>query len=100
MEQDEDSEEFVILHDMPKCNDANASVANQLEQKCVVEEELSGISLSGSQLYYNLTKLQPNQYYRLSVRACVDGVVNGCSNPVTTLVKTMRIEVDQFLSGN
>ncbi|XP_034487074.1 insulin-like peptide receptor isoform X2 [Drosophila innubila] len=100
MAQDTDLEEFVILHDMPKCDNANASIANQLEQKCVVEEELSGISLSGSQLYYNLTKLQPNQYYRVSVRACVDGVINGCSNPATILVKTMSIEVEQFLNGN
>ncbi|KAH8388337.1 hypothetical protein KR093_004502 [Drosophila rubida] len=97
--QDTDQEKFIVQHDQPKCLEGHASVANSIEQKCVMEEELTGIKLPGSQQYYNMTKLLPNQYYRVTVRACVEGVVNGCSSPAILLVKTISVEVEQFLKG-
>ncbi|XP_034114912.1 insulin-like peptide receptor isoform X2 [Drosophila albomicans] len=90
--QDMDQEKFRILHDPPKCHSSDVSVANQLEQKCVVEEEIKGFVVPGNQQYYNMTNLLQNQYYRIYVRACVDGVVNGCSNPAILTVRTISAE--------
>ncbi|TDG49538.1 hypothetical protein AWZ03_004029 [Drosophila navojoa] len=97
--QDTNASDFVILHAMPKCSDSHASVGYQLEQKCIVEEEPIGISVPGTQHYFNATGLQANQYYRITVRACVDGVINGCSNPTEMILKTISEQVDQFMNG-
>lgn len=97
--QDTNASDFVILHAMPKCRDSHASVGYQLEQKCVVEEEPIGISVPGNQHYFNATGLQANEYYRITVRACVDGVINGCSNPTEMILKTISEQVDQFMNG-
>lgn len=98
--QDVGIENFRIIHASPKCNDSHASVGYQLEQKCVVEEEISGITVPGTQHYYNLTQLKPSQYYRISVRACVDDLVNGCSNPSEIISRTISKEVEDFMNGN
>ncbi|KAH8312007.1 hypothetical protein KR044_008993 [Drosophila immigrans] len=91
--QDLEPEKFIIQHDPPKCKTDDASVANQIEQKCIAEEDLSeSIKVPGTQQYYNLTNLLPSQYYRITVRACVDGVVNGCSQPAVLLVETRGVE--------
>ncbi|XP_064550433.1 insulin-like growth factor 1 receptor [Drosophila montana] len=97
--QDTGIDDFLISHPMPKCNDANASVSYQLEQKCVVEEQPKGTSVPGTQYYYKLTNLHPDQYYRILVRACVDGVINGCSNPTEMILKTISVQVEQFMNG-
>lgn len=98
--QDANKEAFNITHALPKCNDSHASVGYQLEQKCVAEEELSGITLPGTQHYYKLSKLKPDQLYRISVRACVEDVVNGCSNPSEMISRTISVEVEEFMKGN
>ncbi|EDV93774.1 GH18107 [Drosophila grimshawi] len=98
--QDTGIADYLIQHAQPKCKDIHASISYQLEQKCIVEEELSGIQLPGTQHSHKLTDLLPNQYYRISVRACAEGVLNGCSNPTEMLLKTISVEVEQFMNGN
>uniref|UniRef100_A0A6P4F9F9 Insulin receptor n=1 Tax=Drosophila rhopaloa TaxID=1041015 RepID=A0A6P4F9F9_DRORH len=95
--QDFDREKCKIRHAMPKCQNSHASVVQQVEEKCVVEETLNGIELPGNQHFYYIFNLEPETYYRVTVRACVDGVVNGCSNPAEALVKTTGLRIERLM---
>ncbi|XP_068155469.1 LOW QUALITY PROTEIN: insulin-like growth factor 1 receptor [Drosophila tropicalis] len=97
--QDKNKEDFVLLKPLPLCKDPHASISHQLEEKCVIEEDVNGIVLSGTQHYYYLTQLKEEQYYRITIRACVDGVVNGCSKPAEALLKTTSMAVESWIRG-
>ncbi|KAH8369250.1 hypothetical protein KR009_005630 [Drosophila setifemur] len=97
--QDLGEENFKIRHAMSKCQDSHASVSQQVEDKCVIEEALNGIELPGNQHYYYISQLEPETFYRVTVRACVDGVVNGCSTPTEAVVKTTSLRIEQFIKG-
>ncbi|XP_030373833.1 insulin receptor [Scaptodrosophila lebanonensis] len=97
--QDTGIEDFVISKPAPPCADVHASVSQQLEGKCVVAEELEGIEVSGSQHYYWLEGLKPEQVYRISIRACVKDVVNGCSKPFEIRTQTTSRTVEEFVQG-
>ncbi|EDW34212.1 GL22128 [Drosophila persimilis] len=97
--QDVDISSLQIPHAVKKCQDAHASVGQRVEEKCTVEEEMNGIELPGTQHYYYLNQLKPESFYRVTVRACVDGVINGCSNPTEALVKTTSLRVEQLMKS-
>ncbi|ALC45735.1 CG3837 [Drosophila busckii] len=99
-DQDEGKDNYTIAHAAPKCKDPHAAVSYQLEQKCTVEQEITGIRVAGTQQFYNLTNLQPNQTYRITVRACVEGVLNGCSNPTEILLSTINNKMEQIMNSN
>ncbi|KAH8330925.1 hypothetical protein KR067_008973 [Drosophila pandora] len=86
--QDEGKEQYNLRHAMPKCQDSHASVGQQVEEKCVLEEILEGTQLPGNKHYYYMTHLEEATFYRVTVSACVEGVVNGCSTPTEVLLKT------------
>ncbi|KAI8045663.1 insulin-like growth factor 1 receptor [Drosophila gunungcola] len=97
--QDVDQEKYKIRHPMTKCSNPHATVVQQVEDKCVVEEKMTGTQLPGNQHYYNLSQLEPDTFYRVTVRACVEGVVNGCSTPADTLLKTASLRMERFIQG-
>ncbi|XP_022215925.2 insulin-like peptide receptor [Drosophila obscura] len=97
--QDLDIGRLQIPHAVKKCHDAHASVGQMVEEKCTIEEEISGIKLPGTQHYYYLKELRPESFYRVTVRACVDGVINGCSHPTEALVKTTSLRVEQLMKS-
>ncbi|KAH8337252.1 hypothetical protein KR059_004227 [Drosophila kikkawai] len=97
--QDTDIDSYNIRHAMPKCQSSHASVGQQVEEKCVIEEIPEGIDLPGNQHFYTLAQLEPETTYRVTVRACVDGVINGCSTPAEALVKTTSLRMERFMRG-
>ncbi|XP_017083409.2 insulin receptor [Drosophila eugracilis] len=86
--QDVNPSMYKIRHALPKCQNSHASVGQQMEEKCVVEEIPNGNEVPGNQHYYYLTQLEPNTYYRVTIQACVEGVVNGCSTPAEAVIRT------------
>ncbi|SPP83522.1 insulin-like peptide receptor [Drosophila guanche] len=97
--QDLDICSLQIPHAMKKCQDDHATVSQRLEEKCTIEEEMTGIQVPGNQHYFYLNELQPESFYRVTVRACVDDVLNGCSNPTEALVKTTSVRVEQLMKS-
>ncbi|KAH8280098.1 hypothetical protein KR018_007783 [Drosophila ironensis] len=95
--QDAGEENYKIRHAMPKCQVLHASVGQQVEEKCVVEEILDGFALPGNQHYYYINQLEPSTFYQVTVRACVEGVVNGCSTPTVAVVKTTSLRIEQIM---
>lgn len=97
--QDLDQHKYTIRHALPKCQNSHASVVQQVEEKCVAEEPLSGYELPGTQHFYCLSQLEPETHYRITIRACVEGVVNGCSTPAEAVIKTASIQLERFIKG-
>ncbi|EDW42123.1 insulin-like growth factor 1 receptor [Drosophila sechellia] len=97
--QDLDQQKYTIRHALPKCQNSHASVVQQVEEKCMAEEPLSGYELPGNQHFYRLSQLEPETHYRITIRACVEGVVNGCSTPAEAVIKTASIQLERFIKG-
>ncbi|XP_036674084.3 insulin-like peptide receptor [Drosophila suzukii] len=97
--QDLDQERYRIRHAPPKCQNSRASVVQQVEDKCIVEEPLDGIEVRANQHSYRFTQLEPETFYRITVRACVEGVVNGCSTPAEYLIKTGSLGSEPYILG-
>jgi len=97
--QDLDQEKYRIRHAPPKCQNSRASVVQQVEDKCIVEEPLDGIEVRANQHSYRFTQLEPETFYRITVRACVEGVVNGCSTPAEYLIKTGSLGYEPYIQG-
>lgn len=97
--QDVNIDSYNIRHALPRCQSSHASVGEQVEEKCVLEEVPDGFDLPGNQHYYALAQLEPETTYRVTVRACVDGVINGCSTPTEAFVKTTSLRMERFMRG-
>ncbi|XP_017002653.2 insulin-like growth factor 1 receptor [Drosophila takahashii] len=96
-QQDVGRERYNIRHALPKCQNSHASVVQQVEDKCIVEEPMTGIEVPAGQHSYTLAQLEPDTVYRISVRACVNGVVNGCSTPAETQIKTASLRKERSI---
>ncbi|XP_017057664.1 insulin-like receptor [Drosophila ficusphila] len=97
--QDQNKEKYNIRHAMPRCQNSHASVVQQVEDKCVVEEVPNGEALPGDRHIHHLSQLEPDTFYRITVRACVEGVVNGCSTPADAIIKTTTLRMERFIKG-
>lgn len=97
-EQDYGKEDFEITPVLPVCNKTNPSTSHKKENNCQALEQIEAdITLSGDTHMYLLTNLKPHTTYRISIRACVNGLVNGCGPETLLWAETVSKTLDTIL---
>ncbi|XP_037952670.1 insulin-like receptor [Teleopsis dalmanni] len=95
-EQDTGIADYLIMKPLPICNLPFATVQHQLENSCKPQEYYEGFSVAGNYHSYILTGLQPEVTYRVSVRACVEGLRNACGPTSSILAETVSKSLANF----
>uniref|UniRef100_A0A1A9ZL44 Fibronectin type-III domain-containing protein n=1 Tax=Glossina pallidipes TaxID=7398 RepID=A0A1A9ZL44_GLOPL len=98
-EQDTGSGQFLIPKPKPICQNPKATIQFQKENLCQAREYYEGKKIPGNQHSYKITDLQEEVIYRISLRACVDGLENNCGPAISILAETFSKGVERFLQG-
>lgn len=100
MKQDFGIEDFDIVPVLPVCTVENPSVVYKKENNCTdLEEFPSEYELAGNVHMMNLRQLQSQVTYRISLRACVEGLDNGCGPETILYAETESKTVETFLEN-
>ncbi|XP_061392811.1 insulin-like peptide receptor [Musca vetustissima] len=100
-EQDYRKEDFEIAPVPKICNVSHPNTSYKQENNCVELEELAyDYEVAGNVHSFRLAGLQDDTMYRISLRACVEGLANGCG-PETllwaqTLTKSEGLLLENF----
>lgn len=97
LKQDTGRDDFPIVKPMPICNASDPTAQDQLKHGCRTQEYYTGISLPAHQHSYTLQHLAPQQTYRISIRACVSDLLNGCGSESAILAETASKRIETFL---
>lgn len=92
-EQDTGIRDFPIIHPQPICPDPNATLQYRKEYNCQAQQvynkdAVMEVSVDGKVQSYLLEQLQPRTVYRVSVRACVAELENGCGPAISIWFET------------
>ncbi|KAL9873445.1 secreted decoy of InR [Glossina fuscipes fuscipes] len=98
-EQDTGSDQFLIPKPKPICQNPKATIQFQKENQCQAREYYEGKKIAGNKHSYKITGLQEEVLYRITLRACVDGLENNCGPTISILAKTFTKGVERFLQS-
>lgn len=89
-QQEEGKESYFCTHPYPVCNQSNPNIQDQAENKCIPLERYEGaIEVPSHRHSYLLNHLKPETTYKISVRACVKDLANGCGPAKVILAETV-----------
>uniref|UniRef100_A0A0K8WF29 receptor protein-tyrosine kinase n=2 Tax=Bactrocera latifrons TaxID=174628 RepID=A0A0K8WF29_BACLA len=97
--QDTGPDDFPIIKRRPVCPIPDASTQYQLQNNCRPLEIYKGIVTPGNIHSYTLTDLEPEQTYRITIRACVANLPNGCGDETSIFAETVSKSMEEFLEG-
>uniref|UniRef100_A0A1I8M7B5 Receptor L-domain domain-containing protein n=1 Tax=Musca domestica TaxID=7370 RepID=A0A1I8M7B5_MUSDO len=99
-EQDDRKEDFEITTLPTLCNTSHPSTSFKQENNCVEREELAyDHEIAGDRHSFTLTGLQPLTMYRVALRACVDGLANGCGPETILWAETVSKRLGAILES-
>ncbi|XP_075145852.1 secreted decoy of InR [Haematobia irritans] len=99
-EQDHGENAFHINTPQPLCKIHNPSVAYKMENNCQEEEIFEEYKTFPPNTHtYTLTNLEPHTTYRISIRACVEGLVNGCGPDTILWAETLSEQYVNILKS-
>uniref|UniRef100_A0A1I8PES9 Fibronectin type-III domain-containing protein n=1 Tax=Stomoxys calcitrans TaxID=35570 RepID=A0A1I8PES9_STOCA len=99
-EQDHGKNDFNISIPLPVCNVRNPSMAYKVENNCQEMENIEkDLELPSTIHTYTLKNLKPHTTYRIRMRACVEGLVNGCGPETTVWAETVSEHFVQILQS-
>lgn len=86
-EQDTGIDDFLIVHPQPICPDANATLQYRKEYNCQLRQDFGDgnsreWTVDGGVQSLVLDELESGVVYRVSVRACVADLENGCGTAI------------------
>uniref|UniRef100_A0A0A1XG13 receptor protein-tyrosine kinase n=1 Tax=Zeugodacus cucurbitae TaxID=28588 RepID=A0A0A1XG13_ZEUCU len=97
--QDTGPDDFPIIKRRPVCPISDASTQYQLQNNCQPQETFKGIVIPGSIHSYTLAGLEADQTYRVTIRACVANLANGCGEETSIYAETVSKSMEEFLEG-
>ncbi|XP_017486214.1 PREDICTED: insulin receptor isoform X2 [Rhagoletis zephyria] len=95
--QDTGPDDFPIVKQRPVCQLVGASADYQLQNDCRAQEIFDGIAAPGDVHSYKLEGLEPDQTYRVTVRACVANLKNGCGVETSIFAETVSKSMEEFI---
>ncbi|XP_073826924.1 secreted decoy of InR [Musca autumnalis] len=100
-EQDYRKEDFEIATLPDICNTTTRpTISYKKENNCVEREEFkSDYEISGDTHFFILKGLQPHTMYRISLRACVKDLANGCGPETILWAETVSKSLGQILEN-
>ncbi|KAI8129375.1 hypothetical protein FF38_13017 [Lucilia cuprina] len=100
IKQEEAKETYILPHPYPVCNQSNPNIQDQTENKCIpLERYEDAIEIPGHRHSYILNNLEPEQTYRISLRACVKDLANGCGPEKVILAETVSKRLQTILDN-
>lgn len=98
--QEEAKETYVLVHPYPVCNQTHPNAQDQAENKCMPLETFEGAIEINSQQYSHILKnLDPEKIYRISLRACVKDLPNGCGAEKVVFAQTVSKSLETILEN-
>ncbi|XP_014085477.2 insulin receptor [Bactrocera oleae] len=97
--QDTGPDDFPIIKRRPVCPIRDASTQYQLQNNCRPLEIYDGIITPGNIHSYTLAGLEPDQTYRITIRACATNLTNGCGEVTSIFAETVSKSMEEFLEG-
>lgn len=98
--QEEGKESFIIPHPYPVCNQTNPNIQDQTENKCTPLDFFeNAIEIPSQRHSYILNNLEPEKTYRISLRACVKDLANGCGAARVVLAETVSKRLETILQN-
>ncbi|XP_054746836.1 insulin receptor [Anastrepha obliqua] len=97
--QDTGPDMFPIIKPRSVCPLFDAPVEYQLQNNCRPQEQFDGIEVPGHLHSYTLEELEPNLTYRITIRACVADMMNGCGSETTIYAETVSKSMEEFIAG-
>lgn len=96
--QEEAKETYVLTHPYPVCNQTHPNAQDQAENKCTPLETFEQAIVVNSQRHsYILADLKPEKMYRISLRACIKDLPNGCGAEKVILAQTVSKSLESIL---
>ena len=96
--QEEAKEAYVLTHPYPVCNQTHPNAQDQAENKCTPLETFElGIEVNSQRYSYILADLNPEKIYRISLRACIKDLPNGCGPEKVILAQTVSKSLETIL---
>lgn len=96
--QEEAKETYVLTHPYPVCNQTHPNAQDQAENKCTPLETFElGIEVNSQRYSYILADLNPEKIYRISLRACIKDLPNGCGPEKVILAQTVSKSLETIL---
>ncbi|XP_065371804.1 insulin-like growth factor 1 receptor [Calliphora vicina] len=98
--QEEAKEMYILPHPYPVCNQSNPNIQDQAENKCIPLDRYDGaIEIPSHRHSYILNNLSPEITYRISLRACVKDLANGCGAENVILAETVSKRLETILEN-